>query len=218
MKRILIVAILVLTGCGTAPKPIVQQPMTARPHGATAAQPKNGAIFQNASYRPLFEDRRARMVGDILTIAIAEKTSAAKSNAVSGSKDGSTSNGVSSLFAVPATTTAKMGLSTNSANEFSEKGAASSSNSFTGTIGVTVIDVLPNGNLVVSGEKQIAFDKGAEYVRFSGIVNPDTIGAGNAVSSTQVADVKLEYKSNSRLDRAEVMSQLARFFFSILPI
>ena len=71
---------------------------------------------------------------------------------------------------------------------------------------------------MVSGEKQIALDKGVEFVRFSGIVSPTTIGANNVVSSTQVADARFEYRTNTRLDKAEMMSQFARFFFSLLPL
>jgi flagellar L-ring protein precursor FlgH len=81
-----------------------------------------------------------------------------------------------------------------------------------------VVDVLPNGNLVVSGEKQIALDKGAEFIRLSGVVAPDTITTGNVVSSTQVADVRVEYRTNSRIDAAEVSIWLARFFLSVLPL
>lgn len=206
-----------LTGCA-APESIVQQPMTSRPQANTSPAPSNGAIFQNASYRPMFEDRRARLVGDILTISISERTSAGKSNASSASKDGSTSTGVTQLFGVPASTIAKLGVGGETANSFAEKGAASSSNTFSGTITVTVVDVLQNGNLVVSGEKQVAFDKGVEYVRFSGVVSPTTIAAGNIVSSTQVADARVEYRTSTRVDRAELMSQLARFFLSIAPL
>ncbi len=83
---------------------------------------------------------------------------------------------------------------------------------------MTVIDVLANGNLLVSGEKQLAFDKGAEFVRFSGIVNPNTIAAGNSVPSTQVADARLEYRSTSHVDKAEANSMLTRFFLSFLPM
>jgi flagellar L-ring protein precursor FlgH len=72
--------------------------------------------------------------------------------------------------------------------------------------------------LIVSGDKQVAFDKGVEFVRFSGVVNPTTIGLGNVVQSTQVADARLEYRSNSRIDKTELMSELARFFFSFAPI
>ena len=83
---------------------------------------------------------------------------------------------------------------------------------------MTVIEVLPNGNLVVSGEKQVAFDKGAEFVRFSGVVSPDTVAAGNFVSSTQVADARLEYRTNTRIDTADVSSWITRFFLSVLPL
>lgn len=207
-----------ITACTTVPETIVQQPVTARPQQAAAVPPANGAIFQSGAYRPMFEDRRARMVGDILTIAINEKTSAGKSAATSASKSGSVDSGVTKLFGVPASTIGKIGVGAASDNQFEEKGAQASSNMFSGTLTVTVVDVLPNGNLVVSGEKQVAFDKGIEYVRFSGTINPQTVGAGNVVPSAQVADARLEYRTNSRIDRAELMSQLARFFFSIAPL
>lgn len=80
------------------------------------------------------------------------------------------------------------------------------------------MEVLPNGNLLVSGEKQVALDKGVEYVRFSGVINPDNVMSGNVVSSTQVADARVEYRTNSRVDRAELMSQLTRFFLSVMPL
>lgn len=212
-----VMAAAMLAGCA-APESIVQQPLSARPQPMATPAPANGAIFQAASYRPMLEDRRARMVGDIMTIAINERTSAGKSSSTSGSKDGSTSSSITRLLSVPASTLGKLGADASTENSFAESGAASSSNTFAGTITVTVVDVLANGNLVVSGEKQIAFDKGVEYVRFSGVVNPVTIGAGNVVSSTQVADARVEYRTSSRVDRAELMSQIVRFFFSVAPL
>lgn len=196
----------------------MHQPTGALPQPAAAVRPANGAIFHTASYRPMFEDARARLVGDLLTIAISEKTSAGKSSATSGSKSGSTDSSVTKLLGLRASTIADMGVAGASSNKFDEKGASSSSNTFSGSITVTVIDVLQNGNLLVSGEKQIAFDKGIEYVRFSGIVRPDTIAAGNIVSSTQVADARVEYRTNTRLDKTEIMSQIARFFLSFAPL
>jgi len=223
MKKTVFPAMLVviaaaLSGCGTVPGSIIQQPMTAAPRAPQAPAPANGAIFQAAAYRPIFEDRQARLVGDILTIVISEKTAAGKNSANSASKTGSVDSAITKLFQVPASTLANLGTAGATANKFEDKGAASSSNTFSGTITVTVIDVLPNGNLVVSGEKQIAFDKGTEYVRFSGVISPTTVAAGNVVSSTQVADARLEYRTNSRIDGAELMSQLARFFLSIAPL
>jgi flagellar L-ring protein precursor FlgH len=206
-----------LYGCGTTPPAIVHQSGVVHSQSAKNQKEANGAIFQAASYRPLFEDVKARMVGDVLTIAISENTSATKAAGASGSKSGSAAFAAPTILGIPATTTAKASLSASTSTKFDEKGAETASNSFTGTIAATVIDVLPNGNLLVSGEKQIAFNKGAEFVRFSGVVNPQTITAANQVSSTQVADARFEYRSTSRVDFAEVNSLLTRFFLSVLP-
>jgi flagellar L-ring protein precursor FlgH len=207
-----------MVGCAMTPKTIVQAPLTARPQVPVATAPANGAIFQANAYRPMFEDRRARMVGDVLTIAISEKTDAAKTAGNSSSKTASTSYSAPQIFGLPASTVAKLGLSTATSNKLSETGAESAGNTFTGTITVTVTEVLPNGNLAVSGEKQVAFDNGSEFIRFSGVVNPDTIVNGNTVLSTQVADARVEYRTNSHVDPAEMMSRLSRFFMSMLPL
>jgi flagellar L-ring protein precursor FlgH len=211
-------ALVGLSGCAVTPGTIVREPTSEKPQRPAAIKSSNGAIFQIAAYRPMFEDRRARMVGDILTITIAENTSAAKTAASSGSKAGSTNFGVTKLFGAHASTTADLAAASSNANKFEDKGAVSSTNTFTGTIGVTVIEVLENGNLVVSGEKQVALDKGTEYIRFSGVVSPDTVGSGNSVSSTQVADARVEYRTNTRLDKSEMTSMMSRFFYSVLPL
>jgi flagellar L-ring protein FlgH len=208
----------ILAGCASVPESIVQIPTTARPQQPVPSAPANGAIFQASTYRPLFEDRRARLVGDILTIAINEKTSAGKATANSGSKTGSANVAVPTVVGLPIKTLQGTALNASSATKFEEKDAGSASNNFSGTITVTVAEVLSNGNLVVSGEKQVALDKGAEFIRFSGVVSPDSITTGNIVSSTLVADARVEYRTNSRIDKAEMMGLLARFFFSLLPI
>ncbi|MEO8171061.1 MAG: flagellar basal body L-ring protein FlgH [Oxalobacteraceae bacterium] len=204
----------IVSGCAVTPGSIVLQPTTAKPIAASVMPQSNGAIFQNASYRPLFEDRRARMIGDILTIVITEKTSAGKASANSNSKSGSVAFTAPLLFG----TAAAAGLKGSSSNKLDGKDAESASNNFTGTIGVTVVDVLQNGNLLVSGEKQIAFDGGAEFVRFSGVVSPDMITAGNVVSSNKVADARVEYRTNSQLDSAQMMTLLTRFFLTFIPL
>ncbi|SNS61073.1 flagellar L-ring protein precursor FlgH [Noviherbaspirillum humi] len=214
---LLSVSAAMLSACGgTVPESITRQ-TPARPVMAAPAPSSNGGIYQAAAYRPLFEDRRARLVGDIITITINEKTSAAKSSGASASKNGSVKASVDGLLGLSGGVLGRLSADASSANKYEDKGAASSSNNFSGAITVTVNEVLPNGYLSVSGEKQIAFDKGVEYVRFSGVVNPDTVVSGNIVSSTQVADARIEYRTSSRVDRAEVMSSLARFFYSVAP-
>ena len=206
-------ALLVLGGCSTTPSSIVQGPTSSRPMLVQAAPANDGAIYNANSYRPMFEDRRARHIGDLLTVNISERTSAGKSGASTGSKSGSAS------FTTPGILQAKIGagVALEGANKFADADTQSASNNFTGTLGVTVTEVLPNGNLIVAGEKQVAMNKGVEYIRFSGMVAPDTIQPGNMVSSTLVADARVEYRTNSRVDKAEVSNMFSRFFQSMLP-
>jgi flagellar L-ring protein precursor FlgH len=213
MKKILILGMLALAGCSATPTSIVQRPTSLRPAMPELAPPASGAIYQDASYRPMFEDRRARHIGDMLTISIVEKTAAVKAGASSGNKSGSVS------FGTPGLAQGRLGgtVAANAANKFADGDNQSASNTFTGTIGVTVTEVLPNGNLIVAGEKQVAMNKGVEFIRFSGMINPDTIQTGNTVSSTQVADARVEYRTNSQIDRAEMTAMASRFFQSLLP-
>lgn len=206
-------ALLVLAGCATAPTTIVQGPTSARPMVVDAAPANDGAIYNANSYRPMFEDRRARHIGDLLTINIAERTTANKTGASSGNKTSSAE------FKTPGLLAGKIGANVGleSGINYADGDNQSASNNFSGTLGVTVTEVLPNGNLIVAGEKQVAMNKGVEFIRFSGMVSPDTIQPGNIVSSTVVADARVEYRTNSRLDRAEVTSMLSRFFLSMLP-
>jgi flagellar L-ring protein precursor FlgH len=208
-------AVWILAGCSVVtPSSIVTLPPTATPKRAELAPASSGAIFQGAAYRPLLEDRRARLIGDTMTIVINENTTAGKVDNSSGSKTGSVTAAIPNIFNG---SIKQLGGTANSADKYADAGAITSSNNFTGTIGVTVVDVQENGNLVVSGEKQVSLDKGIEYVRFSGVVSPDSVQTGNFVSSTQVADVRVEYRTSARIDMAEFSSELTRFFLSVLP-
>ncbi|HPR08315.1 MAG TPA: flagellar basal body L-ring protein FlgH, partial [Denitromonas sp.] len=87
-----------------------------------------------------------------------------------------------------------------------------------GTITCTVIEVYPNGNLLVSGEKQVSINQGNEFIRFSGVVNPNHVTTNNTVQSTQVADARIEYKGSGYINESQVMGWLQRFFLLLLPI
>ena len=211
------VALALLAGCAYIPnkQPIVQQPMTAVP----PPPPVNlspGAIY-NPGYagRPLFEDQRPRNTGDILTIVISENINATKSSGANTKRGTSASFSGSAGFLPGFFNHAN--LNTTGANQFDATGGANASNTFTGVITVTVTNVLPNGNLVVSGEKQMLINQGNEYVRFSGVVNPNTVAGDNSVLSTDVADAKIEYSAKGVIDEAETMGWLQRFFLNIAP-
>lgn len=173
----------------------------------------------NYGYQPAFEDIRPRQVGDTLTVLMQENVSASKSSSASAARDGSADLGfkvvprmLQGLFG-NARTDAEMSGGT----KFSGKGGAAAKNTFSGSITVTVVNVLENGNLGVIGEKQIAINQGTEFIRFSGVVNPRTISASNSVSSTQVADTRIEYLGDGYLNDAQEMGWLHRLFLKLSP-
>ena len=220
--RALICALLlaVLSGCAAldrTPPTAVHQPMSARPQVAMQMVPANGAIYQPTHTRPLFEDRRARLVGDTLTINLVERNTAQKASNASASRESSMSGGITSINKLPLKGLAGVGVEAGADSDFSGEGAAAANNLFTGTITVTVIEVYPNGNLLVSGEKQVAINQGNEFIRFSGVVNPATVTTSNTVQSTQVADARIEYKGSGYINDNQVMGWLQRFFVALLP-
>ena len=209
-----------LGGCSVAPVPptSVHQPLNVRPVQPALAQPANGAIFHAGySSRPLFEDRRARNVGDTITISISESTAASKKSNTNTGRASNNTFGVTGLAGLPGKSF--LGSNLNAASDFSfdGKGESASNNDFTGTITVTVIDVFANGNLLVSGEKQIGINQGSEFVRVSGVVNPAHLTSANVVASTQLADARVEYRSNGVMNDAQTAGWLSRFFQNVLP-
>lgn len=214
-----IVTLLMLAAC--TPSTSIRQPLSARPEAKPASVPNaNGSIFQaGVNERPMFEDRRARNVGDVLIINIVETTSANEKSGSNSGNSGSIALGTPRITAgaTGQTIQSPFNVSSNSALKSSSASDSSGSNNFSGSITVTVIEVLSNGNLIVAGEKQVAIKHSEEFVRFSGVVNPSTISASNTVQSTQVADVHVEYKGAQHIDGAAVSTMFSRFFFSIFP-
>jgi flagellar L-ring protein FlgH len=216
--------VLFLSGCQTiAPTVAVHTPTSARPIAAAAvamparAPATQGAIFNAASYNPLFEDRRARHVGDLVTIQITEKTSASRKTNSSTDKGSEAGFAVPAVAGLPGKVFQGANLKANSNNKFEGKGSTSGENEFNGTITATVVEVLPNGNLLVAGEKQIGINANTEFVRFSGVVNPQFMQPGNTVASTQVADVRIDYRGKGYINEAQHMPWLQRVFLNVLP-
>lgn len=209
--------VIVMGGCASSQTVSVHQPLSVRAPAPPAPAYRDGAIFAAASYQPLFEDRRARNVGDTLIISINEKINASKDSSTKTDRAGSVTASVPTVSGLPGKSLQGLSVNGSSANSFDGKGQSASNNSFIGTITVTVLETLPNGYLLVSGEKQIGINRGTEFIRFSGVVNPATIVSGNTVSSTQVADARIEYRADGPLDEAQVVGWMSRFFLSFLP-
>ncbi|GGW70009.1 flagellar L-ring protein [Vreelandella hamiltonii] len=177
----------------------------------------NGSIYQaRRGYQPLFEDRRPRTIGDILTIVLDEEVSASKSAQSNANRSGSASLDIAQIPEI-IDFLEDFGFDVSSDNIFAGGGGSQATNSFTGTITVSVLEVMNNGNLRVRGEKQIAINQGTEFIRFSGVVNPRTITAQNTVPSTQVADARIEYVGDGYINEAQHMGWLQRFFLNVSP-
>ena len=218
-----IAACVVATGCSTlAQTPQLDMPSTAVPTivpRAPVAAPRapTGSLFQSVRYRPLFEDRRARIEGDTVTILIVENVSASQTSTSTIDKKGSSKAGVSAFPLLSANSFTRASVAGESATDFSGKGGTQSANTFQGSITATVVEVQPNGHLVVTGEKQIGVNQNVDVLRFSGTIDPRSIQSGSVVSSTQVANVRIESRGRGAQQESQVMPWLGRFFMNVLP-
>jgi len=211
---------LVLPGCETMPKPVKvdfaevrQAPLPT----VAAPRPASGSLFQAVSYRPAFEDPRARSIGDTITIQIVENVTASQVSKSTSNRTTSMDAGVSAAPLVSAMDIANLKVGTASNNDFSGKGGTESANTFAGTITATVVEVLANGHMIVTGEKQIGVNQNVDVLRFSGTVDPKTVQPGNVVSSNKVANARMESRGRGAQAEAQTVGLLTRFFFSFLP-
>lgn len=214
-----VMAVLALAACQTTPvdvapaKPIVYQtPPTAAP--------ATGSLFQAARYRPAFEDPRARMPGDTITIQITEKVSATQKSSSSIDRNGSVSGSISAIPGIKSKELMRdrnFDMGGQSDNQFAGKGDTINDNTFQGSITATVHDVLPNGHLLVVGEKQIGVNQNVDVLRFSGTIDPRFIRPGNVVPSTQVANARIESRSRGAIGEAQSIGWLGRFFLNVFP-
>ncbi|TXH93707.1 MAG: flagellar basal body L-ring protein FlgH [Pseudomonas sp.] len=234
MNRLMIVLSLLssvaLVGCvAPAPKPDDPYYAPVLPRTPLPAAQTNGAIYQAGFETNLYDDRKAYRVGDIITITLSERTQASKKAGSSMSKDSTANLGLSSLFggAValknPAsslnplkTDDLSLDVGYSGTRETEGESAADQSNSLTGSITVTVADVLPNGILAVRGEKWLTLNTGNELVRIAGLIRADDIATDNTVSSTRVANARITYSGTGAFADASQPGWFDRFFMSPL--
>ena len=188
----------------TAPEPLPPRPAA------------NGAIFQSGYDLQLFENSVARRIGDILTIHLVESTGATKSASTATKKASTAAIAGPSLLGRAITIGGKQVLAANtdSTTQFDGSGSSKQSNSLDGTLSVTVVQRLDNGNLVVRGEKWITINQGQEFVRLSGIVRPVDIDPDNSIVSSKVANARIAYSGHGAVADATAPGLLARFFNS----
>ena len=203
------------SGCQTAPR---HQPDD---DGLSWTQiptppPTDGAIYSAGRQSGLVDNPVARNVGDVLTIVLNEATDAQKSATTTTSKNTNVAMPGMTLFGKPVTFhgTPITVNNIDDSTKFDGEGASKQSNSLTGYITVTVVKVLPNGNLYVHGEKRIGINQGDEYIRLAGVVRPIDIQSDDSISSSKVADARITYKGKGAVNDVNAQGWLSRFFNS----
>jgi flagellar L-ring protein precursor FlgH len=219
MRKLLIACVtLPAAACGTLDLPA--QPPDPALYAAPAAEPLPGAIFASGGEVALFEDRRARRVGDLVTIELRESTSATKSATTKTQKGSSVEIPGPTLLGRPVTAHGTPILETaiEAEREFDGAGSSSQSNKLTGNLTAVVVARLPNGNLVLRGEKWLRLNQGDEFVRVTGVVRPTDISTDNIVGSDRVADARISYGGRGVLANTNRPGWLDRFFSSpVMP-
>lgn len=211
-----------LGACGAMPPPakVDFADIRPQPQASTNAAPRpaSGSIYANATYRPAFEDRRARLVGDTVTINIVEAVTASQVTSSTVNRNTSAANAITPpVPGVLGPDLTNLNMSVKTDNNFSGKGGTAATNTFTGSITTTVMEVLPNGHLLVAGEKQIGVNQNVDVMRFTGTVDPRQLQPGSVISSTQVANVRVESKGRGAQGEAQTVGWLSRFFLSFNP-
>lgn len=200
---LIVLGVALLTGCSSTPERV--QEMSFEPNYPVnipqQVQPNNGSLYQSGAMT-LFDDSRAHRVGDIITISLTEKFDAKKKDEAKYDKSNSQDYGVTTPLAINGpgvigeigSRLGNLSVGYGSKGAFAGKSDVKQNSSLSGSIAVTVVEVIPNGNLVVRGEKRLAIHEGDELIQFAGIIRPQDIRPDNTIDSTKVADVRLVYK------------------------
>jgi len=168
-----------------------------------AAPSINGSLYKSNYSLSLFSDQQATRVGDIITVIFDEQYNSSKSAETSSNKDSTnTANPVSILNTVPGWRNLGLDINVDHKRSFKGKGDADRSNSLSGTISVTVSDILPSGVLQIRGEKWLTLSEGDEYIRIIGLIRPQDITPQNTVMSSKVADARIKFGGRGNLNNA----------------
>ncbi len=213
-----------LFACAHMPIPVPNDDRYAPVQPTVLVPPplNDGSIYQENYASDLWQDQRARRVGDILTIVLQESTSSSKSNATTLKKDSSTQIPAATVLGTtpslkadalfPSSSNLSLTTDADAGREFTGEAEADQSNSLSGNITVTVAKVLPNGLLVVRGEKWLTLSRGEEFIRITGLVRPGDIRPDNSILSTKIADARIAYSGTGELAEANQAGWLYRFF------
>jgi flagellar L-ring protein precursor FlgH len=180
-----------------------------------APEPPSGSLYSPHYFTGLVTDRRARRVGDLVTIRLMERTTASKSASADSAREGDTSLRLPQFF--PFSRVPAQALQGGSNSSFSGGGSAEQSNELLGEITVSVAEVLPGGVLRIAGEKRLMLNRGEEHLQLTGYIRADDLGFDNSVPSTRVSDARIRFGGTGQVADNSRQGWLSRFFAKITP-
>lgn len=216
-------AVSVLSGCETLDPPAPGKNPDYAPTYPTTPDPKElrkatGAIYSDETVIPLFETARARHAGDILTVLLVENTNAQQNTRTTQKKNDKEQMVNASFLGRPISLGAGYSTDMDLSNQrqFTGEGQSVQNNTLIGSISVTVSKVLPNGNLLVQGEKWIRINQGKEFVQLSGVVRARDIKADNTIGSDRVANARISYGGTGQINNSNSQGWFSRVLWSPL--
>jgi len=175
-----------------------------------------GSLFKVNYVNNIYSDSKAHRVGDIISVILNESTQAQKNAKTELKKANSaTLDPITGLGGLPVTFKGDaIQLGINQSSDFKGDAKTNQGNSLAGNISVHVLRVLPNGNLMIRGEKWMTLNNGDEYIRLTGIIRSQDISATNTIISSKVANARIQYAGTGAFAEAQEQGWLTKFFSS----
>lgn len=175
-----------------------------------------GSLFKENYVNNIYSDSKAHRTGDIISVILSESTQANKNAKTELKKENDTSlDPVIGLGGIPATISGKsIQFGVAQSNSFKGDSKSDQGNSLSGDISVHVLKVLPNGNLMIRGEKWLTLNNGDEYIRLTGVIRPKDINSNNTILSTKIANARIQYSGTGSFADSNEQGWLTKFFSS----
>lgn len=231
-KQFLPILILALVlGCAPARHTTAPAaPMTPPPVSDVPASENPGSLYADSSARYLFEDNRARRVGDIVIINVVDSSDATHKATTDTNKDSSLNLGVENLMAaatmglVPFMNVGPSGgigttplVKAGSVSEFKGEGETTRESEFSATVAARVVNVLSGDLLQVQGAREIRVNDETQILVVSGLVRTRDIGPDNTISSSYLADARIEFYGEGVVAEKQKPGWLTRILDNIWP-
>ena len=227
MMRSLTIALLILGCSACASKPLLEENSDfapIRPLEPAANALPTGSILGNNMHMSLFQGQRQWRVGDIITIVLNESTQASRNSSLiterKATNDALSSSWTNSLLSPNGFWGDVRGdININAAEIGSEGvGTAAQANALSGVITAMVAEVLPNGNLIVEGRKQLSLTEGAEFIQVRGVVRARDVQPDNTVSSMRMAQAQISYRGSGNLAESTQPGWITQLLFKYWPL